>query len=135
MSLPIGTDARFTATGPFGNLVLVVVAYDEGGSNLVITVADTYHITLTIGTTASVPNITWAAMATLFNADPDASAVCFMEGAANSNVPIGNGGALLTGSYGIGEGQFFSADATPPPGNTVTANCTMAPCTPATSTR
>lgn len=116
MALPPDTDARFTAVpGVFGNLVVVSVVFVEGGGDLTITVDGT-AITLTVGTTANIPNLTWEQIAALFNADAAASALAVMEGVALAEIPISDSGPLRGGSDGEGLGQFFFAtDAEPAP--------------------
>lgn len=127
MPLPPGTDALFTASpGFFGNAIVIELVYVEGAPNLVITVAqDT--ITLTLGTTSGIQNLSWDAIAVLVNANADAAALVTMEGqTADQNIPsftVG-GDPLQGGSAGLGLGQFYAADsAPPPPGPTLTLAC------------
>ena len=106
--------ATFTPEpGVFGDLLAVTIVYDEGGADLVITIADGTGITLTIGTTGGVANLQWDQIATMFNADP-AGAIASMVGAAEKIVPffstVDNGGAA-----GLGLGQFYAAGSAPPP--------------------
>lgn len=135
-------NVTFTAIQPgvFGNLIVIRIVYLEGGADLAIAVTNGTTITLTIGTTSaipSIPNISWDAMATIFNADSGASALATMTGPPDTPPGKPNsddeGDPLNGGSAGLGLGQYFSADASPPPGNVVTADCTMGPCVPATS--
>lgn len=117
MAIPPGNDAQFTAVQPgvFGNLVFVGAVFVEGGPDLVISVS-IGEITLTIGTTALTPNLTWAAIAALFNADAEASALAFMEGIDVAEIPVSFSGPLSGGTDGTGLGQyFFATDAAPPP--------------------
>jgi hypothetical protein len=97
----------------FGNLLAVTVAYGEGGADLVVTVANDTGITLTLGTTGGVPNLSWDQVATAFNADP-AGALAVMVGETNSGIPqsseIDDGG-----SAGLGLGQFYAAGTVVPP--------------------
>lgn len=110
---------RFSAINPgvFGNLIYILIEYDEGGADLIIDVAGT-KITLTVGITGGdTTNIDWIAIAALINADPDASALVLAEGPATPRTDLisGGEGPLRDGFAGKGEGQFYSGSASPPP--------------------
>lgn len=124
MPLPFGVDAQFTAIGPFGNLVTVLVIPVPSGPNLVIGIANGTAITLSVGSTAGAANIDWNALAALINADPGASALVLVEGSTSTSlgfVGVGRVLPLQGGGYGLGMGQFYTAGVS----NPATASCSL----------
>lgn len=129
MSLPIGVDARFTGfQGVYGNLVVIALVYAEGAPDLTIVVTNGTYITLNLGLTGGVQNLSWDAIATAFNADSTASKLAFSEGrSSDTSIPLhsAQGDPLKDGSQGLGLGQFYAAATAPPPINTATADCAL----------
>ena len=108
--------ATFTpANGIFGDLFSLIIDYDEGGANLVISIASETEVTLTIGTTGGTQNLQWDAIAALFNANVGASALAVMVGETNDGAPSNLNSNASGGAAGDGLSQFYSAPVPGPP--------------------
>lgn len=118
MPPPVGITAITTAEAPgiFGDMLFLDLVGVEGAPDYSSAVSG-QRITLTIGLTSGLTNIDWAAIATLFNADPTVNGLATMDGQPGDNTaPEQLGpGAFDGGSDGLGAGQFYAASPVVPP--------------------